>query len=53
MVLGTIGEALRGFSDATQILPMASLEILKSFQNTLDDALSSIQNPLVKGSIKT
>ena len=49
---GTIGEAKRGFSDATQIVPMASFYGAKSFQNTLDDALSSIQNPLVKGSGK-
>ena len=49
---GTVNEAKRGFSDATQIVPMASFYGVKSFQNTLDDALSSIQNPLVKGSGK-
>jgi hypothetical protein len=49
---GTIGQVLRGASDASQIIPGASFYGKKSYQNTVDDTLASLQNPIISGSNK-
>lgn len=49
---GTLGQILRGASDAASVIPGGSYYGKKAFQNTLDDTLASLQNPLIKGSGK-
>ena len=49
---GTIGQIGRGAYDAASVIPGASYYGKKSFESTLDDTISSLTNPLYKGSAK-
>lgn len=49
---GTIGQIARGAYDAASVIPGASYYGKKSYENTLDDAIASITNPILKGSPK-
>ena len=49
---GTIGQIGRGAYDAASVIPGASYYGKKSFEGTLDDTISTLTNPLYKGSAK-
>ena len=49
---GTIGQIGRGAYDAASVIPGASYFGKRSYENTLDDTISSLTNPLYAGSAK-
>lgn len=49
---GTIGQIGRGAYDAASVIPGASYFGKRSYENTLDDTIASLTNPLYAGSAK-